>query len=388
MCARPRGPGQASATRRPCGPCACRARRRPAASAGWRRPARRRAGGGRGRARRRRRAGARPWPRRRGRWARQRPSGPRGPLSTVACTSGASRSRPRRRSWRSFGGGLQGDEEVRGDRGGGVVGGPVPSATSTARMPETARGRWAAAARARAAGDARRPPANSAPAAGTAISGCRPNASCSPSDVEAERAGAVPDERARPMAAAAARSRRPGRTGARRQRRRRPPPGRAAPHAEAGLAQCGRERRAEAPSTDDRPVGGKVVAHVGPVLPSEIPARLLREISRGVCGYAGPAPSGRGEDRAHGDPAQRREALKAVWHEARTARAARARRTRTSVVFGDGNADADLMFVGEAPGANEDREGLPFVGQAGQLLDKLLAEIGLDARARSSSRTS
>jgi uracil-DNA glycosylase len=47
------------------------------------------------------------------------------------------------------------------------------------------------------------------------------------------------------------------------------------------------------------------------------------------------------------------------------------------VVFGAGNADADLMFVGEAPGANEDRMGLPFVGQAGKLLDKLLAEIGL-----------
>jgi DNA polymerase len=46
-------------------------------------------------------------------------------------------------------------------------------------------------------------------------------------------------------------------------------------------------------------------------------------------------------------------------------------------VFGSGNADADLMFVGEAPGANEDRLGLPFVGQAGKLLDKLLAEIGL-----------
>ena len=46
-------------------------------------------------------------------------------------------------------------------------------------------------------------------------------------------------------------------------------------------------------------------------------------------------------------------------------------------MFGAGNADADLMFVGEAPGANEDRQGIPFVGQAGKLLDGLLAEIGL-----------
>ena len=46
-------------------------------------------------------------------------------------------------------------------------------------------------------------------------------------------------------------------------------------------------------------------------------------------------------------------------------------------MFGSGNADADLMFVGEAPGANEDKQGLPFVGQAGRLLDTLLGEIGL-----------
>ena len=51
---------------------------------------------------------------------------------------------------------------------------------------------------------------------------------------------------------------------------------------------------------------------------------------------------------------------------------------RTQVVFGVGNPNADLMFVGEAPGANEDRLGLPFVGQAGKLLDKLLGEIGLE----------
>ena len=51
--------------------------------------------------------------------------------------------------------------------------------------------------------------------------------------------------------------------------------------------------------------------------------------------------------------------------------------TRTSVVFGAGNADAELMFVGEAPGANEDLQGLPFVGAAGKLLEQLLGEIGL-----------
>ena len=50
---------------------------------------------------------------------------------------------------------------------------------------------------------------------------------------------------------------------------------------------------------------------------------------------------------------------------------------RTQVVFGAGNPRADLMFVGEAPGFHEDKQGLPFVGQAGKLLEKLLAGIGL-----------
>jgi uracil-DNA glycosylase len=51
--------------------------------------------------------------------------------------------------------------------------------------------------------------------------------------------------------------------------------------------------------------------------------------------------------------------------------------TRTQVVFGSGNADAELMFVGEAPGFHEDQQGLPFVGAAGKLLERLLGEIGL-----------
>ena len=51
---------------------------------------------------------------------------------------------------------------------------------------------------------------------------------------------------------------------------------------------------------------------------------------------------------------------------------------RTQVVFGVGNPHADLMFVGEAPGFHEDKQGVPFVGQAGKLLDTLLGGIGLE----------
>ncbi len=77
-------------------------------------------------------------------------------------------------------------------------------------------------------------------------------------------------------------------------------------------------------------------------------------------------------------PAERRELLKAVYEEARQCTRCPLHQTRTTVVFGSGNADAELMFVGEAPGANEDRMGLPFVGQAGKLLDRLLGEIGME----------
>jgi uracil-DNA glycosylase len=75
---------------------------------------------------------------------------------------------------------------------------------------------------------------------------------------------------------------------------------------------------------------------------------------------------------------ERRELLKAVYEEARECERCPLHQTRTQVVFGSGNADAELMFIGEAPGAHEDRMGLPFVGQAGKLLDKLLGEIGME----------
>lgn len=52
-------------------------------------------------------------------------------------------------------------------------------------------------------------------------------------------------------------------------------------------------------------------------------------------------------------------------------------RTRTNLVFGSGNPNAELMFVGEAPGRDEDLQGLPFVGRAGQLLTKIVESIGL-----------
>jgi DNA polymerase len=73
----------------------------------------------------------------------------------------------------------------------------------------------------------------------------------------------------------------------------------------------------------------------------------------------------------------RREALVELFHEVESCRRCPLYETRTKAVFGAGDADAELMFVGEAPGAEEDRQGLPFVGRAGQLLNELLEGIGM-----------
>jgi uracil-DNA glycosylase len=80
---------------------------------------------------------------------------------------------------------------------------------------------------------------------------------------------------------------------------------------------------------------------------------------------------------AEPDALSRRAALEA--HAAETAGCTRCRlaQGRTQVVYGVGDPDADLMFVGEAPGFHEDKQGYPFVGSAGKLLDRLLEGIGL-----------
>jgi uracil-DNA glycosylase family 4 len=69
--------------------------------------------------------------------------------------------------------------------------------------------------------------------------------------------------------------------------------------------------------------------------------------------------------------------LEAVAAEAAGCTRCRLHQSRTQVVFGQGDPRADLMFVGEAPGFHEDRQGLPFVGPSGQLLNRLLEGIGL-----------
>jgi uracil-DNA glycosylase len=77
------------------------------------------------------------------------------------------------------------------------------------------------------------------------------------------------------------------------------------------------------------------------------------------------------------DPLPRRDQLVEFWRELSDCSKCALAEGRTTVVFGAGDANADLMFVGEAPGFHEDQQGKPFVGRAGKLLDELLEEIGL-----------
>jgi DNA polymerase len=74
--------------------------------------------------------------------------------------------------------------------------------------------------------------------------------------------------------------------------------------------------------------------------------------------------------------AERRSALEVIASEVRVCTSCRLHETRTRSVPGEGNPDTEVVFVGEGPGFNEDREGRPFVGRAGALLVKLLASIG------------
>jgi uracil-DNA glycosylase len=75
-----------------------------------------------------------------------------------------------------------------------------------------------------------------------------------------------------------------------------------------------------------------------------------------------------------------RDALVNLYNENKSCTACGLAATRRSFVFGSGNAHAHLMIIGEAPGADEDEQGLPFVGKAGELLTKMLGAINLDRK--------
>lgn len=106
------------------------------------------------------------------------------------------------------------------------------------------------------------------------------------------------------------------------------------------------------------------------VVPGVVPRAPATDESQGD----GASPSGAGGAAASGCGADRLQQVREELGECTRCRLAQNRR---HLVFGVGNPDADLVFVGEAPGAEEDRRGEPFVGRAGQLLDRMIRAIGL-----------
>jgi uracil-DNA glycosylase family 4 len=104
---------------------------------------------------------------------------------------------------------------------------------------------------------------------------------------------------------------------------------------------------------------------------------------RRVRSSGAPAESGSGDAREKSGAAPRErphvqpvsESLEIIRVDLKNCKLCKLSPTRRNIVFGSGNPDADLMFVGEAPGADEDEQGLPFVGRAGQLLTKIIEAI-------------
>ena len=88
-----------------------------------------------------------------------------------------------------------------------------------------------------------------------------------------------------------------------------------------------------------------------------------------------PAPTSIGHDSITAPSIDTEPALRSLAERASSCTACRLAGGRNRVVFGSGSAAAELMFVGEGPGAEEDRQGLPFVGRAGELLTKIIAAI-------------
>ncbi|MEQ9814121.1 MAG: uracil-DNA glycosylase [Azospirillaceae bacterium] len=127
------------------------------------------------------------------------------------------------------------------------------------------------------------------------------------------------------------------------------------------------QARPQPSATPDQPAASTVAPTVAPATRAPAPATAPLGVSEAQ-------KSADREAHAAGTLAELRATLEAFEGCALKA-------TATNLVFADGHADAPLMVIGEAPGADEDRQGLPFVGASGKLLDRMLAAIGLDRHA-------
>ncbi len=129
-----------------------------------------------------------------------------------------------------------------------------------------------------------------------------------------------------------------------------------------------RLRGSEAPAATGARAG-EAASGARPVAGASAPRRVPAASGAAAAPASAPTPTA--------PPAERAARLAEIGAEAGACARCRLAGGRRTVVFGTGNADADLMFIGEGPGAEEDRQGLPFVGPAGQLLNRIIGAIGL-----------
>ena len=132
------------------------------------------------------------------------------------------------------------------------------------------------------------------------------------------------------------------------------------------------------PAADATPAAGSVQTAAEPAPQAAAPAGI-EAVAAGSGAGAGPSAAGSAGGGAGGaDVAAATEALHALEREVSQCRLCALCETRTQTVFGVGDPNADCMLVGEAPGAEEDRQGKPFVGRAGHLLVAMLGAIGME----------
>src|SRR5207302_1215899 len=111
-------------------------------------------------------------------------------------------------------------------------------------------------------------------------------------------------------------------------------------------------RRSEAPPLEDQPIMAKTSSATSVAKVKPLP--VIQQLS-----------------------SEKGELLDAVRADIGDCTRCRLSKERTNIVFGTGNLDADIMFIGEGPGADEDEQGLPFVGRAGQLLNNMISAMGI-----------
>ncbi len=135
-------------------------------------------------------------------------------------------------------------------------------------------------------------------------------------------------------------------------------------------------RRAREAEPRDLPTAGPGEGSAGKGAPGSVRPQPKDARDTGPSGTGSPSDGIEAGDRALGTSSDRRARLALVAQEAAACTRCRLHAGRTKSVFARGNPDARLVFVGEGPGFNEDEQGLPFVGKAGQLLDKMIAAMG------------